>query len=110
TRRTPASFEPTLDYVVVKWPRFAFEKFPDVDDGLTTHMKSVGEAMAIGRTFGQAFGKAARSLEALLERLERPRADRYPVMLELFRRGIELEEIHRLTSVDPWYLHEIRRY
>src|SRR3954470_15524772 len=98
TQATPASFEPTIDYVVVKWPRFAFEKFPDVDDGLTTHMKSVGEAMAIGRTLRQAFGKAARSLEAdvevdtgqstedLLARLERPRADRFPVIMELFRR------------------------
>src|SRR5947208_10111554 len=63
TRRTPASFEPTLDYVVVKWPRFAFEKFPGVDSGLSTHMKSVGEVMAIGRTFAQAFGKAMRSRE-----------------------------------------------
>jgi carbamoyl-phosphate synthase large subunit len=122
TELTPASFEPTIDYVVVKWPRFAFEKFPDVDDGLTTHMKSVGEAMAIGRTFGQAFGKAVRSLEVdveidvgqstehLLARLERPRADRFPVMLELFKRGTPVEEIHRLTSVDPWFLHEIERY
>ena len=63
TRATPASFEPTLDYVVVKWPRFAFEKFPGVDTALSTHMKSVGEVMAIGRTFGQAFGKAMRSRE-----------------------------------------------
>ena len=63
TRATPASFEPTLDYVVVKWPRFAFEKFPGVDATLSTHMKSVGEVMAIGRTFGQAFGKALRSRE-----------------------------------------------
>src|SRR4051794_25709817 len=63
TRATPASFEPTLDYVVVKWPRFAFEKFPGVDSGLSTHMKSVGEVMAIGRTFGQAFAKAMRSRE-----------------------------------------------
>src|SRR6187200_933641 len=63
TRRTPASFEPTIDYVVVKWPRFAFEKFPGVDERLTTHMKSVGEVMSIGRTFGQAFGKALRSRE-----------------------------------------------
>ena len=63
TKATPASFEPTLDYVVVKWPRFAFEKFPGVDTTLSTHMKSVGEVMAIGRTFGQAFGKALRSRE-----------------------------------------------
>ena len=63
TRLTPASFEPTIDYVVVKWPRFAFEKFPGVDEGLSTHMKSVGEVMAIGRTFQQAFAKAMRSRE-----------------------------------------------
>src|SRR3954451_16617456 len=83
TRRTPASFEPTLDYVVVKWPRFAFEKFPGVDDALSTHMKSVGEVMAIGRTFRQAFAKAMRSRELdaapdfggdLLVRLETPGA------------------------------------
>src|ERR1700712_5019215 len=84
TMRTPASFEPTIDYVVVKWPRFAFEKFAGSDAGLTTHMKSVGEAMAIGRTFQQAFAKAMRSRELdqvvdvagtraeLLDRLERP--------------------------------------
>ena len=84
---TPACFEPTIDYVVVKWPRFAFEKFPGVDPTLSTHMKSVGEAMAIGRTFGQAFAKALRSRELdkppslkdadgaeLLEALSRPRA------------------------------------
>ena len=101
TELTPASFEPTIDYVVVKWPRFAFEKFPDVDDGLTTHMKSVGEVMAIGRTFGQAFGKAARSLEADVELDDEP-VDRgparalssaprvgsaSPMIMELFRRG-----------------------
>src|SRR5881409_472859 len=89
TKATPASFEPTLDYVVVKWPRFAFEKFPGVNSSLSTHMKSVGEAMAIGRTFAQAFGKAMRSREldakpdlggddeALLARLETPSADRF---------------------------------
>ncbi len=122
TRLTPASFEPTIDYVVVKCPRFAFEKFPDVDDGLTTHMKSVGEAMAIGRTFQQAFGKALRSLELddapdlgapterLLERLQRPRADRYPILLEAFRRGVALGELAARTAVDPWFLREIGAY
>ncbi|MEY2532784.1 MAG: carbamoyl-phosphate synthase large subunit, partial [bacterium] len=92
TKLTPASFEPTIDYVVVKWPRFAFEKFPGAAADLTTHMKSVGEAMAIGRTFQQAFGKALRSreldtapcveslsAEALLTALERPASDRYDV-------------------------------
>ena len=96
TRKTPASFEPTIDYVVVKWPRFAFEKFPGVDARLSTHMKSVGEVMAIGRTFKQAFAKAMRSRELdspadlsgdLLERLETPGADRYDLLLEAFRQG-----------------------
>ncbi len=74
---TPACFEPTIDYVVVKWPRFAFEKFPGVDPTLTTHMKSVGEAMAIGRTFRQAFAKALRSREL----------DKAPALRELPERG-----------------------
>src|SRR5215210_6261068 len=120
TRRTPASFEPTIDYVVVKWPRFAFEKFPGVDDTLSTHMKSVGEVMAIGRTFGQAFGKALRSREldsrpsleggddALLERLESPSADRYDVVLELLRRGVAVEEVRARTGVDLWFLRRLR--
>ena len=100
--RTPASFEPTIDYVVVKWPRFAFEKFPGVDARLSTHMKSVGEVMAIGRTFKQAFAKAMRSRELdaslrssgsdedLLTRLETPGADRYDVAARGFQqRGVE---------------------
>ncbi|MBX5442197.1 MAG: carbamoyl-phosphate synthase large subunit [Solirubrobacteraceae bacterium] len=119
TRRTPAAFEPTIDYVVVKWPRFAFEKFQGVDAGLTTHMKSVGEAMAIGRTFGQAFLKAMRSreldaapkldgtLEELLTRLEQPSADRYDVLLEALRRGAAIEELHARTGIDPWFLREL---
>jgi carbamoyl-phosphate synthase large subunit len=118
---TPACFEPTIDYVVVKWPRFAFEKFPGTDVTLSTHMKSVGEAMAIGRTFQQAFAKALRSREldkppcldsdsdaALLAELEAPRANRYEVILELLRRGTELGEIQRLTHIDPWFLREFR--
>ena len=97
---TPACFEPTIDYVVVKWPRFAFEKFPGADPTLTTHMKSVGEAMAIGRTFGQAFAKALRSRELdkppcldevsaedLLEGLRTPGPERYEAILELLCRG-----------------------
>src|SRR3954462_8934291 len=120
TRATPASFEPTLDYVVVKWPRFAFEKFPGVDATLSTHMKSMGEAMAIGRSFGQAFGKALRSREldaepdltgtdgALLTRLESPSADRFDVILELQRRGVADGEIRARTGIDPWYLRELR--
>jgi len=118
---TPACFEPTIDYVVVKWPRFAFEKFPGSDPTLTTHMKSVGETMAIGRTFGQAFAKAldsreldkppavgALSDEQLLARLERPWPDRYEVMLELLRRGTSTEQVHELTRIDPWFLAELQ--
>jgi carbamoyl-phosphate synthase large subunit len=118
---TPACFEPTIDYVVVKWPRFAFEKFPGSDPTLTTHMKSVGEAMAIGRTFQQAFAKALRSREldkppalgdvaddALLETLERPGASRFETVLELLRRGTSVEAIHERTRVDPWFLGELR--
>src|SRR5439155_1414600 len=120
TRRTPASFEPTIDYAVVKWPRFAFEKFPDVGDELTTHMQSVGEVMAIGRTFQQAFAKAMRSRELdvsprldlgdeqLLARLERPRPDRYDVILEAFRRDHPLEAVRERTLIDPWFLRELR--
>jgi len=119
TRLTPAAFEPTIDYVVVKWPRFAFEKFQGVDAELTTHMKSVGEAMAIGRTFGQAFLKAMRSreldaapdvsgtVEELLARLEEPSADRYDVLLEALRRGATIETLHARTGIDPWYLREL---
>ncbi len=119
TRATPASFEPAIDYVVLKWPRFAFEKFPGADAGLSTHMKSVGEAMAIGRTFGQAFAKAMRSREldsaarppaedaALLDALAVPGTDRFDLVLEALRRGIEAEEIHARTSIDPWFLAEL---
>jgi carbamoyl-phosphate synthase large subunit len=120
TKRTPASFEPVLDYAVVKWPRFAFEKFPGVDSGLSTHMKSVGEVMAIGRTFRQAFAKAMRSREldatldlsgdseTLLGRLESPAADRYDVILELLHRGVSEEEIRARTGVDLWFLRQLR--
>jgi carbamoyl-phosphate synthase large subunit len=119
TQRTPASFEPTIDYAVVKWPRFAFEKFPGIDAGLTTHMKSVGEVMAIGRTFQQAFAKAMRSreldlpprldgpLEELLDRLETPGAERFDVLMEALRRGADHAELRRRTSIDPWFLHEL---
>jgi carbamoyl-phosphate synthase large subunit len=118
---TPACFEPTIDYVVVKWPRFAFEKFPGSDPTLTTHMKSVGEAMAIGRTFGQAFAKALRSREldkppslgqasedALLESLEAPGADRFETVLELLGRGVDAEEVHERTKIDRWFLDQLR--
>ena len=118
---TPACFEPTIDYVVVKWPRFAFEKFPGSDPTLSTHMKSVGEAMAIGRTFQQAFAKALRSRELdkppalsdvadeeLLETLERPGASRFETVLELLRRGTGVEAVHARTSIDRWFLRELR--
>ncbi|HEU0023395.1 MAG TPA: carbamoyl-phosphate synthase large subunit [Thermoleophilaceae bacterium] len=116
TRRTPASFEPTLDYVVVKWPRFAFEKFPGADGALHTSMQSVGEAMAIGRTFKQAFVKAIRSRELdvgpdlsgdLLERLETPSHDRYELIHESVRRGADEAELCRRTGIDPWFMAEI---
>ena len=119
TKATPASFEPAIDYCVVKWPRFAFEKFPGAEPGLTTHMKSVGEAMAIGRTFKQAFAKALRSREldakptfevdddALLRSLERAGAERFDRVLEALRRGASVEDVHRLTSIDRWFLNEL---
>jgi carbamoyl-phosphate synthase large subunit len=119
TMRTPASFEPTIDYVVVKWPRFAFEKFPGADGRLSTHMQSVGEAMAIGRTFKQAFVKALRSreldvtppaegeTEELLRRLERPSHDRYELFFEAARRGVSDAELSARTAIDPWFVAEI---
>ena len=120
TRVTPASFEPTIDYVVVKWPRFAFEKFPGVDGKLSTYMQSVGEAMAIGRTFKQAWMKAWRSREldvratpppddeALLAAMEIPSWDRYELVFEAFRRGHDVATLNARTGVDPWYLDELR--
>jgi carbamoyl-phosphate synthase large subunit len=119
TRLTPASFEPAIDYVVVKWPRFAFEKFPGVDPVLSTHMKSVGEVMAMGRTFQQAFAKAMRSRELdatprvdgtpeeLLDRLTRPGADRFDVLMEALRRGVSPEAIREATDIDPWFVAEL---
>ncbi len=119
TRATPASFEPALDYCVVKWPRFAFEKFPGAEAGLTTHMKSVGEAMAIGRTFKQAFAKALRSRELdatarppadddeLMALLESPGAERFDYLLEALRRGASIDEVHERTSIGLWFLREL---
>ncbi|GED97902.1 carbamoyl-phosphate synthase large subunit [Gordonia crocea] len=128
TKETPACFEPTLDYVVVKAPRFAFEKFPGADDTLTTTMKSVGEAMSLGRSFGEAFGKVLRSLEtkaagfwtepdradpatidlpALLEKVRTPKDGRfYDVMLAL-EAGASIEQLYEATAIDPWFLAEI---
>ena len=111
---TPACFEPTIDYVVVKWPRFAFEKFPGTDPTLSTHMRSVGEAMAIGRTFKQAFAKALRSRELdkqpsvseltddqLLESVAIPGPERFEVLLELLGREVELEAVQEATHDRP---------
>ncbi|HEX9480723.1 MAG TPA: carbamoyl-phosphate synthase large subunit [Solirubrobacteraceae bacterium] len=118
---TPACFEPTIDYVVVKWPRFAFEKFPESDPTLSTHMKSVGEVMAIGRTFQQSFAKALRSRELdkppcltdtpeeeLLASLTEPRPARFETILELLSRGAAVEAIREATSIDPWFLREMQ--
>src|SRR2546423_14725008 len=121
TRATPASFEPTIDYVVTKVPRFAFEKFPGTEGRLSTHMKSVGEAMAIGRTFRESFAKAMRSRELdsqpefpaadeeLLSALESPSPDRFGTVLEAFRRGIGVADVHQRSLVDPWFLRELRQ-
>jgi carbamoyl-phosphate synthase large subunit len=119
TKATPASFEPAIDYCVVKWPRFAFEKFPGAEAGLTTHMKSVGEVMSLGRTFKQAFAKALRSREldtqpvypaddeALLSLVQIAGAERFDHLLEALRRGASIEELRRRTSIDPWFLREL---
>ena len=118
---TPASFEPTIDYVVTKVPRFAFEKFPQADDRLTTQMKSVGEVMAIGRTFQESLQKALRGLEVgvdgfnlktvdrskIEDELAYPRAERLWYVADAFGIGMGLEEMHRLTKIDPWFLSQI---
>jgi carbamoyl-phosphate synthase large subunit len=120
TRATPASFEPTIDYVVTKIPRFAFEKFPGTDGKLSTYMQSVGEAMAIGRTFRESFAKAMRSREldnaaevpeddeALLSALEKPCAERFDLILAAFRRGLGVDAVHERCLVDPWFLRELQ--
>jgi carbamoyl-phosphate synthase large subunit len=121
TKETPASFEPTIDYVVTKFPRFAFEKFPEADATLTTQMKSVGEAMSIGRTFSESLQKALRSLEIgsygfeelrvseseLKARLKIPNAERIWYVTQALRNGMPLSEIHGLTKIDPWFLYQI---
>ena len=123
TRETPASFEPTIDYCVVKVPRWAFEKFPEADQTLTTQMKSVGEVMAIGRTFKEALQKAVRSLEqdraglgldrpvpdleTLRDRLRVPNADRLLYLAEAMRQGLGRDEIAGLTWIDPWFLAQM---
>ncbi len=134
TRVTPASFEPTIDYVVVKVPRFTFEKFPQADPVLTTQMKSVGEAMAIGRTFKEALQKALRSLEVgraglggdgkyvkgenadgtfdidyIQTKLSVPNAERIFYLRVAMLAGFSVERIHELTSIDPWFLRQIEQ-
>lgn len=128
TKKTPASFEPTIDYIVVKAPRFAFEKFPAADDTLTTTMKSVGEAMAIGRNFTTALQKALRSLEKrnntfhwneipedatshlreLLEEMKRPTEHRLLQVQQALRLGASIEEVYEATAIDPWFLDQIQ--
>jgi len=130
TRVTKACFEPSIDYVVVKIPRFAFEKFPQTDPTLTTQMKSVGEVMAIGRTFKESLQKAIRSLEvdryglephpslaegepeetvaSIRERIRRPDAERLWHVADGLRMGISVEELHTLTKLDPWFLNQMK--
>src|SRR5690242_635378 len=125
TLKTPAAFEPSLDYIVVKVPRFAFEKFPGADPTLTTHMKSVGEAMAIGRNFTEALQKALRSLEskdavfdwhqewveldkaALLEEIRTPHDGRLRKVMDALRAGATAEEIFDATAIDPWFVDQL---
>jgi len=123
---TPASFEPSIDYIVTKIPRFTFEKFPQADDRLTTQMKSVGEVMAMGRTFQESLQKAIRGMETgvtgfneivdessenVLEQIERelrvPRADRLWYVADAFRHGLSIEEVFELSFIDPWFLVQI---
>ncbi len=120
--QTPASFEPSIDYVVTKVPRFAFEKFPQADNHLTTQMKSVGEVMAIGRTFQESFLKALRGLEVGVDGMNEKTTDREVIEEELgepgperiwyvgdaFAQGFSLEEVHQLTHIDPWFLVQIK--
>jgi len=127
TRETPASFEPTIDYCVVKVPRFTFEKFPQADPTLTTQMKSVGEAMAIGRTFKEALQKALRSLEikrfglcgdgnekrvdaeTLRLKLAIPNAERVFHLAQAFQDGMSIDEVFELTKIDRWFLHNVKQ-
>src|SRR5476651_965817 len=129
TGATPASFEPTIDYVVTKIPRFAFEKYPGSEPTLTTSMKSVGEVMAIGRTFAESLQKALRGLEtgltgldeieipgaddpetgrsAIVRALGVPTPDRLRVIAQAFRHGLEIEEIETACAYEPWFLRQI---
>ena len=121
TRMTPACFEPSIDYVVVKIPKWQFEKFPGADESLSPQMKSVGEVLAMGRTFKEALMKALRSLETgrkvgsdvldpkrLTQRLVTPQPERLNYIRFAFRRGMSVREVARLTSMDPWFLYQIK--
>jgi carbamoyl-phosphate synthase large subunit len=122
TKATPACFEPTIDYVVVKIPKWQFEKFPGADEGLGPQMKSVGEVMAIGRTFKEALMKAVRSLETgkkasaadieprrLTQRLVTPHPERLAYIRYAFEKGMSVREVARITSMDPWFLNQIKQ-
>ncbi|MDD1682867.1 MAG: carbamoyl-phosphate synthase large subunit [Methanoregula sp.] len=124
TRETPASFEPAIDYVVTKFPRFAFEKFPEADPLLTTQMKSVGEAMSIGRTFKESLQKALRSLESgsygfeevatrdvekIAMKLKMPGVERIWYVAQALRIGMSVQEIYAYSKIDPWFLNNIRQ-
>jgi len=123
--QTPASFEPTIDYVVTKIPRFAFKKFPQADHNLTTQMKSVGEVMAIGRTFQESLQKAIRGLEknhygltnlykkksvdeTLRKKLAKPSAERLFYIGDAFRLGLDIDEVNHMTHIDPWFLEQVK--
>ncbi|MDT4968853.1 MAG: carbamoyl-phosphate synthase large subunit [Acidobacteriota bacterium] len=121
TKKTPASFEPTIDYVVAKIPKWAFEKFRDAEDVLGTQMKSVGEVMAIGRTFKEALFKGLRSLEAvkplrlsgvsddeLQRKLARPNSQRFSYITYALQHGWSIPEVHRLSRIDPWFLEQLQ--
>src|SRR5579884_1843504 len=121
TRKTPACFEPTIDYVVVKIPKWQFEKFPGAEEGLGPQMKSVGEAMAIGRTFKEALMKGVRSLDTgkrataedieprrLMQRLVTPHPERLTYLRYALHQGMTVKELHKMTSIDPWFLYQMR--
>src|SRR5438132_6548138 len=120
TKKTPAIFEPTIYYVVTKIPKWAFEKFPGAEDVLGTQMKSVGEVMAIGRTFKESLFKGLRSLEAvkplrlhdvpdaeLQRKLARPNSQRFSYLTYALQNGYSIDEIHRLTKIDRWFLDQL---
>jgi carbamoyl-phosphate synthase large subunit len=122
TQKTPASFEPTIDYVVTKIPKWAFEKFPGAEDVLGTQMRSVGEVMAIGRTFKESLFKGLRSLEAvkplrlqdvpeseLQRKLARPNSQRFSYITYALQNGYSIDEIRRLTNIDPWFLDQLKQ-